>query len=48
MTDLDADRPEERSEADVTLITRGITVTARVEVSEEHRLVVCPAGEGTE
>lgn len=45
--DVDVDRPEERSEADVTLITRGITVAARVEVSQERLLVVCPAGEGT-
>jgi c-di-GMP-binding flagellar brake protein YcgR len=45
--DVAVDRPEERSEADVTLITRGITVAARVEVSQEHLLVVCPAGEGT-
>jgi c-di-GMP-binding flagellar brake protein YcgR len=48
MTELDVDRPEERSEADVTLITRGITVTARVDVSQESTIVVCPAGEGTE
>jgi c-di-GMP-binding flagellar brake protein YcgR len=48
MTELDIDRPEERSDADVTLITRGITVTARVEVSEETTIVVAPAGEGTE
>ena len=48
MTDLDVDRPEERSQADVTLITRGITVTARVEVSQESTIVVCPVGEGTE
>ena len=48
MTELDVDRPEERSEADVTLITRGITVTARVEVAQESTVVVCPAGEGTD
>jgi c-di-GMP-binding flagellar brake protein YcgR len=48
MTELDVDRPEERSEADVTLITRGLTVAARVEISEETRIVVCPAGEGAE
>jgi c-di-GMP-binding flagellar brake protein YcgR len=48
MIDLAVDRPEERSSADVTLITRGLTVTARVEVSTERTVVVCPAGEGTE
>ena len=48
MTELDVDRPEERTEADVTLITRGLTVTARVDISEENRIVVSPAGEGTE
>ena len=48
MTELDVDRPDERSEADVTLITRGITVTAQVEVSQESTIVVCPGGEGTE
>jgi c-di-GMP-binding flagellar brake protein YcgR len=48
MVELDVDRPEERSEADVTLITRGLTVAARVDVSEDTRIVVCPAGEGTE
>jgi hypothetical protein len=48
VTELDVDRPEERSEADVTLITRGITVTARVDVSQESTLVVSPAGDDTE
>jgi hypothetical protein len=48
MTELEIDRPEESSQADVTLITRGITVTARVDVSEETTIVVSPAGEGTE
>jgi hypothetical protein len=45
---LDVDRPEVRSSADVTLITRGITVAARVDVSEIYTIVVCPEGEGTE
>ncbi|MGY1602396.1 PilZ domain-containing protein [Geodermatophilus sp. SYSU D00815] len=45
MSANDADRPLESSEADVTLVTKGITVTARVEVSTEHALVVRPTGE---
>ena len=40
------DRPETSTQADVTLIARGVTVTARVEKSEPHVLVVVPAGEG--
>src|SRR4051794_9560026 len=31
--DENLDRPEERGSADVTLVTRGVTVTASVEVS---------------
>jgi c-di-GMP-binding flagellar brake protein YcgR len=51
MSELDIepeiDRPETSTQADVTLIARGVTVTARVEKSEPHVLVVVPAGEGT-
>src|SRR3954451_25262168 len=46
MTEPDLDRPEESSEADVTLVTRGITVTAHVELSRGSLVVVRPAGEG--
>ncbi|MGY1807694.1 PilZ domain-containing protein [Blastococcus sp. SYSU D00669] len=46
MSEHDADRPLESSQADVTLVTRGITVTACVEVSTEQALVVRPTGEG--
>lgn len=42
----DLDRPEESSSADVTLVTRGITVTARVELSSTGLVVVQPSGEG--
>lgn len=48
MIEPEIDRPETSTEADVTLIARGITVTARVEKSGEHMLVVVPAGEGTQ
>jgi hypothetical protein len=41
------ERPEQSSKADVTLVTRGITVTACVVVSNEIALVVAPNGEGT-
>jgi PilZ domain len=44
MTELDTGRPEVSSQADVTLVTRGITVTAAVEESTEFGLVVLPAG----
>jgi hypothetical protein len=43
MTDLDIARPEVSSQADVTLVTRGITITARVEASTEMGLLVRPA-----
>jgi hypothetical protein len=46
MTDSDASRPHESSRADVTLVTRGITVTAAVDVSTEFSIVVRPDGEG--
>ena len=47
MTDPDASRPHESSRADVTLVTRGITVTAAVDVSTEFTIVVRPEGDGT-
>ena len=47
MDDIDVNRPPESSKADVTLITRGITVTACVVVSTDSALVVIPQGEGT-
>ena len=46
MTDPDASRPHESSRADVTLVTRGITVTAAVDVSTEFTIVVRPEGDG--
>jgi c-di-GMP-binding flagellar brake protein YcgR len=48
MNEPDVSRPLESSQADVTLITRGITVTAVVDVSTEQTLVVRPTGEGGE
>jgi hypothetical protein len=45
-TELDVDRPDASTQADVTLVSRGITVTACVTRSDEHRLVVSPAGVG--
>jgi hypothetical protein len=47
MTDQDASRPQETSQADVTLVSRGITVTACVDVSTESTIVVRPGGDGT-
>src|SRR5689334_22238440 len=47
MDEIDVNRPQESSQADVTLITRGITVTACVVVSTDHALVVAPQGEGS-
>jgi len=46
MNEQDVDRPLESSQADVTLVTRGITVTACVDVSTDAVLVVRPGGEG--
>jgi hypothetical protein len=50
MTDPDldrfVDRPEESASADVTLISRGITLTAHVEVSDTYVVVVRPTGGG--
>jgi hypothetical protein len=50
MTDPSVDqhvhRPEESGSTDVTLISRGVTVTAQVEVSEAYVVVVRPTGGG--
>jgi len=46
MNEHDVDRPRESSQADVTLIARGITVTAQVDVSTHDVLIVRPGGEG--
>jgi hypothetical protein len=43
MLDQNLDRPEESGSADVTLVTRGITVTASVEVSSTGIVVVRPS-----
>src|SRR3954463_9089895 len=47
MDEIDVNRPPESSQADVTLVTRGITVTACVDVSTDFSLVVSPQGEGS-
>jgi hypothetical protein len=50
MSDPDLDRythrPEESASADVTLISRGVTVTAHVEVSDTYVVVVRPTSGG--
>ena len=46
MSEPDADRPEESTQADVTLVTRGITVTASVDRSDDFALVVHPVAAG--
>ena len=46
MLDENLDRPEESGFADVTLVTRGLTVTASVEVSSTGLVVVRPSTEG--
>ncbi len=40
------DRPEESASADVTVISRGLTITAHVEVSDTYVVVVRPTGGG--
>jgi hypothetical protein len=45
-TDPDVQRPEVSTQADVTLVSRGITVTACVTRSDEFGLVVSPAAGG--
>jgi regulator of protease activity HflC (stomatin/prohibitin superfamily) len=47
MDDMDVNRPPESSQADVTLVARGITVTACVDISNDLALVVRPDGEGS-
>jgi hypothetical protein len=47
MTDPYLDRPQESASADVTLIARGITITAHVEVSDVYVVVVRPTGDAT-
>ncbi|WP_104523264.1 PilZ domain-containing protein [Blastococcus atacamensis] len=47
MSESSAVRPEVSTSADVTLVARGITVTASVEVSTEFVISVRPHGEGT-
>jgi hypothetical protein len=39
-------RPEESTSADVTVISKGLTVTAQVEVSDTYLVVVRPTGGG--
>ena len=39
MTEPEHDRPEESTQADVTLVARGLTATAQVEVSNENTVV---------
>ena len=46
MSEPDANRPEESTQADVTLVTRGITVTASVDRSDDFVLVVRPIVHG--
>jgi hypothetical protein len=46
MSEPDTHRPEESTQADVTLVTRGITVTASVDRSDDLGLVVRPVAVG--
>jgi hypothetical protein len=46
MLDQNLDRPEESGFADVTLVSKGITVTASVEVSSTGLVVVRPSADG--
>jgi PilZ domain len=43
--DPNLDRPEESGFADVTLVTRGVTVTASVELSDAYVVIVRPQGD---
>ena len=43
--DPNLDRPEESGFADVTLVTRGVTVTASVEVADAYVVIVRPQGD---
>ena len=47
MIDNDLDRPRVSASADVTLVSRGITVPSFVEAATAGLVVVRPAGEGT-
>jgi c-di-GMP-binding flagellar brake protein YcgR len=47
VTETTMDRPQQSSKADVTLVARGITVTACVVVSNELALVIVPTRDGT-
>jgi hypothetical protein len=47
MIDNDLDRPRVRAAADVTLVSRGITVPSFVEVATSGLVVVRPTGEAT-
>ena len=44
--DPELDRPEESASADVTLISRGLTVTAYVELSSSGMVVLRPVAQG--
>ena len=44
--DHDADRPDASTQADVTLVSRGITVTASVTRSDEFGIGITPVGGG--
>jgi hypothetical protein len=44
MNESELDRPEESASADVTLISRGVTVTACVELSSSGVVIVRPSG----
>jgi hypothetical protein len=46
--DLDLDRPRMSTSADVTLVSRGVTVTACVEMASAELVVVGPSAGGTE
>ena len=48
MIDLDLDRPRMSTSADVTLVSRGVTVTARVEMASAELVVVGPSAGGSE
>ena len=48
MIDLDLDRPRTSTSADVTLVSRGVTVTACVELASADVVVVTPSTGGLE
>jgi hypothetical protein len=47
MIDQNLDRPEESTATDITLVMRGVTVTACVEVSSTSLVVVRPSDDGS-